>query len=59
MERLGKYTKTLTSGLSIVVPYLDKVAYKISILERRLEEFDISVITRDNVEFGVDYSLFF
>ena len=29
VERLGKYTETLQPGLSIIVPYLDKVAYKV------------------------------
>ena len=29
IERLGKFTKTLTPGLTIIVPYIDKVAYKV------------------------------
>ena len=49
IERFGKYTRTLNAGLSVLVPVLDRVAHKISILERRLPEFSISVITRDNV----------
>ena len=45
VERFGKYHKTLNAGLSIIVPYLDKVEHKVLILERQLEEFRISVIT--------------
>ena len=36
IERFGKYSRTLNAGLSIIVPYLDKVAHKVSILERQL-----------------------
>ena len=45
VERFGKYSRTLTAGLSIIIPYLDKVAHKVSILERQLKEFTISVIS--------------
>ena len=47
VERFGKYTKTLPAGLNFIVPFLDRVAHQVSILERQLPEFDISVITRD------------
>ena len=50
VERFGKYTKTLKAGLNLLVPFLDKVVHRISILERQLPEFNISVITKDNVE---------
>ncbi|HBQ23036.1 MAG TPA: paraslipin, partial [Alphaproteobacteria bacterium] len=53
------YTKTLQAGLSIIIPYLDRVAHKISILERLLPEFTISVITRDNVEVQVETTVFY
>lgn len=59
VERFGKYTKTLTAGLSLIVPYLDKVAHRISILERQLPEFSISVITRDNVEVRLETTVFY
>ena len=32
IERFGKYTKTLQAGLNFIVPFLDRVAHKISIL---------------------------
>lgn len=59
IERFGKYTKTLTAGLSIIVPYLDRVGYKVSILERQLPESTISVITRDNVEVRLETTVFY
>ncbi len=59
IERFGRYTKTLQAGLSIIIPYLDRVAHKISILERLLPEFTISVITRDNVEVQVETTVFY
>lgn len=59
IERFGKYTKTLSAGLSFIVPFLDRVAHKISILERQLPEFEISVITRDNVEVRLEATVFY
>ena len=59
IERFGKYSKTLSAGLSIIVPYLDKVAHKISILERQLKEFTISVISKENVEVKLETTVFY
>ena len=54
VERFGKYFRTLNAGLSIIVPFLDKVQHKISILERQISQQKISVITKDNVEIELD-----
>ena len=59
IERFGKYSRTLNAGLSIIVPYLDKVAHKVSILERQLKEFTISVISKDNVEVKLESTVFY
>jgi regulator of protease activity HflC (stomatin/prohibitin superfamily) len=59
VERFGKYTKTLPAGLNFIVPFLDRVAHQVSILERQLPEFDISVITRDNVEVRLEATVFY
>ena len=59
VERFGKYSRTLNAGLSIIVPYLDKVAHKVSILERQLKEFTISVISKDNVEVKLESTVFY
>ncbi len=59
IERFGKYTVTLDAGLNFIVPFLDKAAHEVSVLERQLPEFSISVITRDNVEVGLEATVFF
>lgn len=59
VERFGKYTKTLQAGLNFIVPFLDSVAHRISILERQLPEFRISVITKDNVEVTLESTVFY
>ena len=50
IERFGKYQRTLTAGLNLIIPFLDKVADKVDILERQLDPQSISVLTKDNVE---------
>ena len=59
VERFGRYTRTLKPGLSLIIPFLDKVAHRLSILERQLPAFRISVITRDNVEVDLETTVFF
>jgi regulator of protease activity HflC (stomatin/prohibitin superfamily) len=59
VERFGKYIRTLAPGMSVVVPYIDAVRHRISILERQLEEFTISIITKDNVEIRMETTVFF
>ena len=59
IERLGKYSKTLYAGLSIIVPYIERVAHRVSILERQLAKQEISVITRDNVEVKLETIVFY
>ncbi|MDC0195186.1 SPFH/Band 7/PHB domain protein [Alphaproteobacteria bacterium] len=59
IERLGKYSKTLNPGMSIIIPYLDRVAHRVSILERQLKKQQISVITRDNVEVRLETIVFY
>ena len=59
VERFGKYFRTLNAGLSIIVPFLDKVQHKISILERQISQQKISVITKDNVEIELDATVFY
>ncbi len=59
IERFGKYTRTLPAGLNLIIPFLDKVSHRLSILERQLPEFSISVITRDNVEVNLVATVFY
>ena len=59
VERFGKFTRTLDAGLNFIIPILYSVAHKISILERQLPVFKISVITRDNVEVILEATVFY
>ena len=59
VERFGKYSKTLQAGLSLIVPFIDRVAHEVSVLERQIDEQKISVITKDNVEVILETRVFF
>ncbi len=48
VERLGKYHKTLQPGLHIIIPYIDRVAYKVVTKDIILDIAQQEVITRDN-----------
>ena len=59
IERFGKYSQTLEAGLSLIIPFLDRVAHRVIILERQLDEQSISVITKDNVEVALETRVFY
>ena len=59
IERLGKYHGTLTPGLNILVPFVDKVAYKHLLKEVPLDIASQVCITRDNTQLQVDGILYF
>ena len=59
LERLGKYNGTLTPGLSLVIPFVDKVAYKHLLKEVPLDIPSQVCITRDNTQLQVDGILYF
>ena len=59
IERFGKFTRILESGLSIIIPFVDRVAFRVDILERQLPPFKMSVITEDNVEVELVSTVFF
>ncbi|NMF98774.1 paraslipin [Aromatoleum toluolicum] len=48
VERLGKYNGTLKPGLNIIIPYLDRIAYKLVTKDIILDVQEQEVITRDN-----------
>ena len=48
VERLGKYSSTLLPGLRFIIPYLDRVAYKLVTKDIILDVQEQEVITRDN-----------
>jgi regulator of protease activity HflC (stomatin/prohibitin superfamily) len=59
IERLGKFDGVLQPGISFVVPFLDRVAYKHSLKEAAIDIPEQICITRDNVQVRVDGVLFF
>jgi len=59
VERLGKYDRTLTPGLSFVVPFVERVAYKHSLKEVPLDVPSQVCITKDNTQLQVDGIIYF
>jgi regulator of protease activity HflC (stomatin/prohibitin superfamily) len=59
VERLGKYHATLGPGLNIVVPFVDRVAYKHLLKEVPLDVPPQVCITKDNTQLQVDGILYF
>jgi regulator of protease activity HflC (stomatin/prohibitin superfamily) len=58
IERLGKYAKTLDAGFHILVPFLDRVAYKHSLKEVAVDVESQTCITKDNISVEVDGVLY-
>jgi len=58
VERLGKYAKTLNAGFHILVPFLDRVAYKHSLKEVAVDVPPQTCITKDNIAVEVDGVLY-
>lgn len=59
LERLGKYHATLSPGLNIVLPFVDRVAYKHVLKEIPLDVPSQICITKDNTQLQVDGILYF
>lgn len=59
VERFGRLRSVLGPGINLIVPFLDKVAHKISILERQLPNATQDAITADNVLVQVETSVFY
>ncbi|MEY2843690.1 MAG: hypothetical protein RI920_1727, partial [Pseudomonadota bacterium] len=59
LERLGKYHGTLTAGLNVVMPFVDRISYKHSLKEVPLDVPSQVCITKDNTQLQVDGILYF
>jgi regulator of protease activity HflC (stomatin/prohibitin superfamily) len=59
VERLGKFHVALTPGLSFLVPFVDRVAYRHSLKEIPLDVPSQVCITRDNTQLQVDGIIYF
>jgi regulator of protease activity HflC (stomatin/prohibitin superfamily) len=58
IETLGKYSRTLRAGFHILIPFVDRVAYKHSLKEMAIDIPEQVCITKDNVQVGVDGILY-
>ena len=59
IERFGRLHAVLMPGINFIVPFLDVVAHKISVLERQLPNASQDAITADNVLVRVETSVFY
>jgi len=59
IERLGKFFRVLEPGLQIIVPFVDRVAYKHSLKEYPLDVAEQVCITKDNTQLAVDGIIYF
>jgi regulator of protease activity HflC (stomatin/prohibitin superfamily) len=58
IERLGEYKKTLNAGFHILIPFLDRVAYRHNLKEQAIDIPEQVCITKDNVQVGIDGVLY-
>ncbi|HRP31757.1 MAG TPA: SPFH domain-containing protein [Agriterribacter sp.] len=58
VERLGKFSRSLDAGFHILIPFIDKVAYKQNLKEQALDVASQICITRDNIAVEVDGILY-
>ena len=54
IERLGKFSRSLEAGFHILIPFIDKVAYKQNLKEQALDVASQICITKDNIAVEVD-----
>ncbi len=59
IERFGRLRSVLGPGINFIVPFLDRVAHKVSVLERQLPTATQDAITSDNVLVRVETSVFY
>ena len=58
VERLGKYHSSLKAGVSLIIPFVDSVAYRHTLKEQAIDIPEQACITRDNVQVAVDGVIF-
>jgi len=58
VENLGKYSRTLHAGFHILIPFVERIAYRHSLKEQAIDIAEQTCITKDNVQVGVDGVLY-
>jgi regulator of protease activity HflC (stomatin/prohibitin superfamily) len=59
VERLGKFHEVLQPGLNIIIPFIDRVAYRHSLKEVPLDVAEQVCITKDNTQLAVDGLIYY
>lgn len=59
VERFGRYTRTLSPGLNLIVPFVDRIGRKVSMMETVLDVPSQDVITKDNAMVTADGVVFY
>jgi regulator of protease activity HflC (stomatin/prohibitin superfamily) len=59
VERFGRYTRTLTPGLNLIVPFVDRIGHKLNMMEQVVDVPEQQVITKDNAMVTVDGVVFY
>ena len=58
IEKLGRYSSTIQAGFHILIPFMERIAYKHNLKEEAMDIPEQICITRDNVQVGVDGVLY-
>jgi regulator of protease activity HflC (stomatin/prohibitin superfamily) len=59
VERFGKFRRVLGPGINLIIPFIDTVAHKVTVLERQLPNASQDAITSDNVLVDLETSVFY